>query len=52
MTRVVGGKIAITIDEDKYKKSLQQFRCCLIGRLVLMKGDMPIVEVVFDVGCC
>lgn len=41
--RSVGGKIAITIREDKYEQGLAQFRCCLIGRLVLSKGDGPLM---------
>lgn len=40
--KIVGGKLAIAIKEDEYVKGLSQFICCLIGRLVLSKGDHPI----------
>lgn len=40
--RIVGVKIAITIDEKEYKQSLLQFKWGLMGRLMLMKGDKPI----------
>lgn len=44
LPRIVGGKVAISISEDEYARSITQFRCCLIGRLILMKGDKPIMS--------
>lgn len=41
--KLVGGKIAITINEEEYSRSLAQFCYCLIGKLVLLKGDKPIM---------
>lgn len=42
MPKLVGGNIVITINEDEYVKGLEDFIRCLIGRLVLAKGDKPI----------
>lgn len=40
--KLVGGKIVIAISEEEYAWSLVQLRWCLIGRLVLAKGERPI----------
>lgn len=39
--KIVGGKITITINEEEYARGLNQFRTCLIGKLVVVKGDQP-----------
>lgn len=41
LPRIVGGNIAIAIDEEEYNKGLAEFANCLIGRLVLARGDQP-----------
>lgn len=40
--RLVGGNIAINIDEDEYSKGLLEFVHNLIGRIVFAKGDTPL----------
>lgn len=39
--RMVGGDITVRIDEEEYSKVLVEFVNCLIGILVLSKGDRP-----------
>lgn len=37
--KLIGGNVAVTIDEDVYVKGLSDFNRSLIARLVLTKGD-------------
>lgn len=39
---MVGGNIAITVDEEEYLKGFLEFAHSLIGREIFAKGDKPI----------
>lgn len=40
--RVVGGKIAIMVDEEEYSQGVVEFRHSLIGRIIFSKWDKPV----------
>lgn len=50
--KIVGGKVAIVINEEEYVKSLAQFCCCLIGLLVLLKGDRSLMTKGLKIKLC